>query len=85
VAASIGAAKLIHIFGNAAHHLGGLVAQFGSQEAAYLAVQRAAQAAVTAGGITGEYEIVVTVGGFAITMHGVVINGIARIGAFWIP
>lgn len=80
----VGANKLVHIFGKEAHKLGGLLQRFRTQEAAYLAVERATQAAVVAGGITGKFEISVKVVGFNVTVRGVAIDGIARIGTFFI-
>jgi RHS repeat-associated protein len=76
--------KLNHIFGKATHNLGPLLEEFGgSQQAAFNAVQSAAQAA--AGGLKGVFEIVVSVGGKLVTVRGRIIDGIARIGSFWIP
>ena len=80
----VGANKLVHVFGKAAHNLGGLVQAYGSREAAYLAVERAAQAAVTAGNIAGRFEVVVTVAGHQVTVRGIVINGVMNIGTFFI-
>jgi hypothetical protein len=72
--------KLIHIFGNAAHGLEGIVGKFGSQPAAFSAIERATQAAVSRQGLTGVFETTVRVGGENITVRGNVVNGVARIG-----
>jgi hypothetical protein len=72
--------KLHHIFGNPAHNLGPVVAHFGSQGAAGAALEIATQAAITAGSITGKFQISIVLGGMNATVRGVVINGVARIG-----
>jgi RHS repeat-associated protein len=72
--------KLNHIFGNAEHDLDGVVAQFGSQQSAFSAIQQATQAAVVRQGVTGIFETTVQVAGETITVRGNVINGIAKIG-----
>ena len=77
--------KLNHVFGDAGHNLGGLVGQFGSEAAAYNAVEAAAAAAVRQQGINGVFQTVVTVGGQQVTVRGIVINGLMRIGTFFIP
>jgi RHS repeat-associated protein len=78
--------KLHHIFGNPQHKLGPLLNQFGgNQQAAFEAVQNAAQAAIQQQGITGKYKIVVNVAGLDVTVKGTVMNGVARIGTFYIP
>jgi hypothetical protein len=77
--------KLNHIFGKPQHNLGSLLNQFGgNQQAAYEAVQNAAQAAVQQQGITGVFEIVVNVGGVNVTVRGNIINGVCRIGTFFV-
>jgi hypothetical protein len=38
---------------------------------------------VTSGGLTGNYQIVVNVAGQNITVRGIVINGVAKIGTAW--
>jgi RHS repeat-associated protein len=78
--------KLHHIFGEPKHNLGPLLNQFGgNQQAAFEAVQNAAQAAIQQQGITGKYKIVVNVAGLDVTVKGTVMNGVARIGTFYIP
>jgi RHS repeat-associated protein len=76
---------LRHIFGNAAHNLEPLVARFGSQDAAFVAVRNATQVAVRARSISGVFETTVRVGGKSVVVRGNVINGIVRIGTFFIP
>jgi hypothetical protein len=48
--------KLFHIFGNPAHNLTDLVAKFGSQEAAFKAIQQGTEAAVQQQGLTGVFK-----------------------------
>jgi hypothetical protein len=71
---------LNHIFGKAEHNLDSLVNEFGSQESAYNALQKATQAAVTDQGLKGVFETTIQVGSETITVRGNVIDGIARIG-----
>jgi hypothetical protein len=77
--------KLNHIFGKVEHKLGPLVEKFGSQEATFNAVQGATQSAAQAQKLTGLFKTTVEVGGQNVVVKGNVINGIARIGSFWIP
>jgi RHS repeat-associated protein len=77
--------KLNHIFGNAEHGVDGLVDTFGSQENAYNAIQQATQGLVDQQGVTGVFEEVVNVGGQDVTVRGVVIDGVVRIGTAFIP
>lgn len=76
--------KLNHIFNNAAHGLESLVEHFGSQQAAYNALQQAVQAVANASHLTGVYEQVVLIGGQEVTVTGRVVNGVARIGTAFI-
>ena len=76
--------KLNHIFGKGAHNLGPLVARFGSEAAAYAALERATQAAVRSQGLSGVYRVTVNVGGQAVEVTGKVVNGIVRIGTAYI-
>ena len=85
IARGVSSNTLNHIFGKAAHNLSSLVARFGSREAAFSAVRSATQAAVRAKGITGIFETTVRVGGQSVVVRGNVINGIARIGTFFVP
>lgn len=84
-AAAIDANKLAHIFGNARHNLGPLVQKIGSQEATFTAVQSATQAAVRSQGLSSVFETTVTVAGQNVVVRGNVIDGVARIGTFFIP
>jgi hypothetical protein len=77
--------KLHHIFGKSGHGLGSLVEKFGSQEATFSAVQEATQAVVKGKGISGVFETTVSVGGHNVVVRGRVMDGIARIGTFFIP
>jgi hypothetical protein len=72
--------KLNHIFGRAAHNLDVLVSEFGSQEAAYSALQKATQQAVSQQGLTGVFETSVKVGSQTVTVRGAVVDGVAKIG-----
>jgi hypothetical protein len=83
--AIIDANKLNHIFGKAGHNLAPLVEKLGSQEATFTAVQNAIQAAVKSGGLSGIFETTVEVAGQNVVVRGNVIDGVARIGTFFIP
>jgi len=85
--------KLNHVFGNSAHRLDDLVlASGGSQQAAYLAVQDAANAALRAGELVvgrngvlpgGQLGAVLNVNGVKVQLvGGRVINGQVEIGSF---
>jgi hypothetical protein len=77
---------LHHVFGKASHNLGGLVQAFrGSEEAAYRAVEKAAQFQANAGKIADIFETAVKVGAHTVTVRGRVIDGVVRIGTFFIP
>jgi len=69
--------KLSHIFDNPAHNLDPVVSAYGTQTAAFQAIQQAVQ---TLGMTNGLFEVVVNVAGFNVTVRGNVINGIAYIG-----
>jgi len=75
--------KLHHIFGNRAHRLDSLIDHFGSEAAAFAAVQNAIQDVVKQRGITGVFEQVLDLGGITLTVRGKVIDGVARIGTFF--
>ncbi len=77
--------KLHHIFGKEAHNLGSLIQRFGSQGATFQAVRSATQAAVKSQGLTGVFETTVNVSGQHVVVRGKVIEGVARIGTFFIP
>ncbi|MCL2726618.1 MAG: hypothetical protein FWD69_19535, partial [Polyangiaceae bacterium] len=84
-AAAIDPNRLNHIFGKATHNLGPLVQEFGSQEATFAAVENATQAAINAQGLTGIFETTVSVAGQNVVVRGNVMDGIVRIGTFFIP
>jgi RHS repeat-associated protein len=77
---AIQANKLNHIFGNAAHDLDSVVSTFGSEEAAFRAIQQGTEAAVQQQGLTGVFQTTVQVGGETITVRGAVVNGAVKIG-----
>jgi RHS repeat-associated protein len=78
--------KLYHIFGKAEHKLGPLLQRFGgSQEATFRAVEDATQATVKSRGLSGVFTTTVEVAGQSVTVRGNVIEGVTRIGSFWIP
>ncbi len=72
--------KLSHIFGQSRHGLDSLVRLFGSQEAAYRAMQEATEIAVRAQNITGVFQLIVKVGSEMITVRGSVVDGVVKIG-----
>jgi hypothetical protein len=76
--------KLNHIFSDPGHNLANLVDRLGSEEAAFNAIQSEAQNAVELGGITGRYEVVVTVAGQDVTVRGIVMDGVARVGTAFV-
>jgi hypothetical protein len=75
--------KLHHIFGRVEHNLEPLVVQFGSEEAAFGAVETATKAAVRQQGLTGVFKTTVTVNGHNVVVRGNVIDGVPRIGTFF--
>jgi RHS repeat-associated protein len=77
--------KLGHIFGKAAHNLGALVEEFGGQQGAFSAVQGAIDQQVAKAGIRGVFEEIVRVGSQTVTVRGRVIDGVAKIGTFFVP
>jgi hypothetical protein len=77
--------KLNHIFGKAEHNLDGVVQKMGGQQAAYDAIEAAAQSKVKSDQLTGVVEFDVQVGGQKVTVKGNVINGVIKIGTAFIP
>ena len=75
--------KLNHIFGNPGHNLDPVVQQFGSQTAAYDAIEQAVANNLGTG--TGTYTTVVNVGGKSVTVSGAYVNGVPKIGTAFIP
>jgi hypothetical protein len=77
----IDANKLHHIFDKPRHELDGLVAEFGSQEAAFEAIRNATQEAIKRQNISGMYDIEVEARGHKLTVRGTVMNdGTIKIG-----
>lgn len=72
--------KVGHVFDKPEHALDPVLRQFPSAKDAYIALQAAAQRSVGSNPNEGSYQIVVNVGGTNVTITGVVVNGIARIG-----
>ena len=72
--------KLNHIFDQPKHNLGSLIAEFGSEAIAGDAIQTAAEGVVKKKGITGVFEEVVQVGTQQITIRGMVVKGVVKIG-----
>ena len=62
------------------HNLTDLVVKFGSQEAAFKAIQQATEAAVQQQGLTGVFQTTVRVAGETVTVRGNVIGGVVKIG-----
>jgi RHS repeat-associated protein len=84
-AARVDPNKLNHIFGEAEHNLGNLVSEFGSEESAFNAVQRAAETVVKSKGLQGVFEETVRVGTETVTVRGAVVNGVVKIGTAFKP
>lgn len=76
--------RLIHIFGNARHNLGGLVQHYGSEKAAYDAMQSAIESAVRTKHLTGVFETVISLAGSNVTVRGAVVNGAVKIATAFI-
>ncbi len=74
--------KLRHIFANTAHNLGTLVEHFGSEEAVFNEVQAAVQSGVRQ--LTEIFETTVSIADQNVVVRGRVIDGIVRIGTFFI-
>ena len=83
--ALVDANKLHHIFGKEGHNLGPLLDKFGSQEATFDAVQNATQGMVKSAGLSGIFETTVNVAGQNVVVRGNMMEGVARIGTFFIP
>ncbi len=79
--------KLHHIFGNHRHRLADIVTAAGSEEAAFDAMERGAQAAFGVGGLKeirpGVFEGAVTIFGTEVTVRGVVVGDVFRVGSAW--
>ena len=77
--------KINHIFGQAKHKLGPVIAALGSAEEAARQLQAAVDAAIRRANIAGVFEIQVSIGGHWVTVRGLVTGGQANIGSAWIP
>jgi RHS repeat-associated protein len=78
--------KLHHIFSNSQHNLGQLVTAYGgNQQAAYQAVQSAAATTAHQQGLAGIVQLAVEVKGLTVTVVGKMVDGVLRIGTFFIP
>lgn len=73
------ASKLTHIFDDPTHDLGQLVNQYGSNNAAFEAVDSAAQQLAGRPGVVTEW---INVGGTPVWVRGMTVNGSFRIGTF---
>lgn len=83
--------RLHHIFGKSEHALDDLVKNFGSQEAAFNAIQDAANAAAKAGKLTpnakgvlptGDLGNIISVGGFRVRLiGGRIVDGVVQISS----
>ena len=71
--------KLIHIFDEAEHNLGQLTRRYGSNEAAFAAVDHAAQRLAGRPGVVTQW---IDVGGTPVWVRGITVNGSFRIGTF---
>jgi hypothetical protein len=80
--------KLNHIFGNPDHNLDVLVRRYGSQAAAFLAIDEAVNQAYHAGILVvdalGRYERDFEVGEYPVTVRGWIGDAVARIGTAWL-
>jgi hypothetical protein len=81
--------KHVHIFGNPRHNLDPLVRRYGSEEAAFQAIQTAVDGAHANGTLVvdaaGLYRGIVDFDGYLVTVSGKVVGGVARIGTAWVP
>ncbi len=75
--------KQNHIFGNPVHNLDSVVQQYGSQEAAYSAINQAVSDQLGMGGV-GTFSTTVNVGGTDVTVTGAYVDGIPRIGTAYV-
>jgi hypothetical protein len=80
--------KLHHIFGRGGHGLDDVVKAAESREAAFGAMEKAAQVAFDAGKLAAEpvpgvFKGIINVGGVDVTVRGAVVDGVFRIGSAW--
>ena len=77
--------KLYHVFRSDHILMQKLVARYGSQQAAYKVLQQAVVKALEQEGkLAGPYEVDVVVGGMRVTVRGVIIDGVVRIGTAFV-
>ncbi|MDQ6702806.1 MAG: hypothetical protein M3Z96_06715 [Pseudomonadota bacterium] len=77
----VDANKLHHIFEKQGRDLESLISDFGSQEAAFEAIENATREVVRTKEISGKYEIQITVGQHKLTVRGNVMpDGTVKIG-----
>jgi hypothetical protein len=79
---------LNHIFGKAGHNLDDVVKAAGSREAAFRAMEYAAQGAFKAGKLAatkapGVFQGPIKVGGVPVIVRGTVVDGSFKIGSAW--
>lgn len=74
--------KINHLFDKARHNLDLLVQRFGSREAAYDALETATKQQVSQ--TSGTFMQQVHVGGYNVTVSGMIVNGNAEIGTAYI-
>ncbi len=77
--------KLHHIFDDPKHQLDGLVAHFGSREAALEAIEEATRKVLLGRNISGQYVETVQIGRYSLTVKGRVMDGKLKIGTAFIP
>ncbi|MCL1920731.1 MAG: RHS repeat-associated core domain-containing protein [Kiritimatiellaeota bacterium] len=80
-AQSVDPNKLHHIFDKAGRGLDAMVNQYGSQQAAFNAIQKATEVAVRGQNITGEFytkPLLVKIGEMSVTVRGNVVNGVVK-------
>ena len=81
--------KLRHIFGNPSHNLGPIVQHFGSEGAAFRAIEDEVNRAYQDGRLVtdayGLYQQVFDIGGYSVSVKGRIINGQVHIGTAWGP
>ena len=70
---------LNHVFGKIGHNLEPVVESFGSREAAYSAMQAAAQTAADNGIISDIYRFEAEIGDWTVTLGGRVMDGVAQV------
>jgi RHS repeat-associated protein len=78
--------KANHVFGKSEHNLNGLLKKYsGNTVKAYRGITDATQKYVKKNNITENFETILKVKGYNVTIRGTVINGMARISTAFIP